>query len=109
MANQHTPGPWRYILNLSADCCADCGPSDSAAYPYLIYAGAEFVAKIATDQYCEESKDEANAQLIAAAPDMLALLRRASDSLQDYCAEINGDLNDSLAMEIDELLKKVQP
>jgi hypothetical protein len=29
------------------------------------------------------------------------LLKRASDSLNSYCADANGDLNDSLATEID--------
>ncbi len=28
------------------------------------------------------------------------LLRRAADKLQDYCERENGDLNDTLAMEI---------
>lgn len=32
------------------------------------------------------------------------LLRRAADKLQDYCAGINGDMNDSLAMEIYDFL-----
>ena len=30
----------------------------------------------------------------------IALLRRAADSLQAYCENENGDMNDSLAMEI---------
>lgn len=34
------------------------------------------------------------------------LLRRAADSLQDYCAEARGDMNDSLAMEIYKVLGK---
>lgn len=36
---------------------------------------------------------------------MLSLLKRAADSLQEYCAEVNGDMNDSLAMEIYELIE----
>ena len=28
------------------------------------------------------------------------LLKRAADLLQDYCEQVNGDMNDSLAMEI---------
>ena len=32
------------------------------------------------------------------------LLVRSANKLQDYCSDVNGDLNDSLAMEIEELL-----
>jgi len=34
----------------------------------------------------------------------IELLTRAADKLQDYCAELNGDLNDSLADEISQYL-----
>lgn len=37
---------------------------------------------------------------------MLDLLTRASDSLNYYCTELNGDMNDSLAMEIDEYIRE---
>ena len=33
------------------------------------------------------------------------LLKRAADLLHDYCAEINGDMNDSLGREIEKFLK----
>ena len=36
----------------------------------------------------------------------LDLLRRASDSLNYYCTEINGDINDGLAMEIDNYIRE---
>lgn len=35
----------------------------------------------------------------------LDLLKRASDSLNDYCAHANGDMNDSLASEIDNYIE----
>lgn len=35
----------------------------------------------------------------------LDLLKRASDSLNDYRAELDGDYNDSLASEIDKYIK----
>jgi hypothetical protein len=41
------------------------------------------------------------------APRLHALLRRAAQSLQDYCEEVNGDMNDSLAMEIEAFIKGV--
>jgi hypothetical protein len=34
------------------------------------------------------------------------LLKRAADSLQDYCEQANGDMNDSLAMEIYKALEE---
>lgn len=37
-----------------------------------------------------------------------ALLLRAADSLQDYCAECNGDMNNWLAMEIYTWLKQTE-
>lgn len=74
MSNKHTPGSWRYLPNLRF---TQEQAHDGYAYPYLIYAGAEFVAQIATDQMCEFSKDEDNARLIAAAPDLLAALQIA--------------------------------
>ncbi len=36
----------------------------------------------------------------------LRLLRRAADSLQAYCENENGDMNDALAMEIYRALEK---
>ncbi len=47
-----------------------------------------------------------HAKLIAAVPRMVGLLKKASGKLQEYCAETNGDLNDSLTLEIDTLLTK---
>lgn len=38
--------------------------------------------------------------------DALDLLRRAAGKLQDYCTDANGDLNDSLADEIEGFLKE---
>ena len=49
-----------------------------------------------------------NANLIAAAPAMYALLKRAAISLQEYCAEINGDMNDSLACEIEATIAQAE-
>lgn len=35
---------------------------------------------------------------------LVELLQRAAGSLQDYCSELNGDMNDSLAEEIEETI-----
>lgn len=82
MSNKHPPSPWRYLPNLQCDSYEQT--RDSYAFPYLIYAGAEFIAQVATDQLCELSRDEEHARLIAAAPDLLAACEGALNAL-------NGD------------------
>jgi hypothetical protein len=89
-APKHTPGPWRYLPNLTQ---TDTGESDGYAYPYLVYAGSEFVAQVATDQLCEESRDEENARLIAAAPDMHAAIRNFLDTW--YGPDHDGPANEA--------------
>jgi hypothetical protein len=66
------PPPWRYVPNLKAD---QDGNDAGHAFPYLIYAGSDFIAQVATDQMCEHSRDEEHARLIAAAPLLLAELQ----------------------------------
>ena len=39
-------------------------------------------------------------------PSMLSLLRRAADSLHEYCSDVNGDMNDSLGTEIENYLEQ---
>lgn len=38
---------------------------------------------------------------------MVGLLEESAEKLQDYCAEVNGDINDPLAMRIKKLLEGV--
>lgn len=38
---------------------------------------------------------------------MIGLLARAADSLQEYCANANDDLNDPLAIEINNFLDAI--
>lgn len=85
---KHTPGPWRYVPNLNRPHCEACGVDDWYAFPYLIYAGAEFIGQVATDQLCDQSADETNARLIAAAPDLLAELEFLADK---WAYEIDND------------------
>lgn len=70
MTTQHTPGPWEIA-----------GPADSQGEAFLIVAGDKNIAYTG-DTFDEEkhegvitAEDEANARLIAAAPDLLAALR----------------------------------
>lgn len=94
--SNHTPGPWKIIR--SSDYTGD--PADTKI---LSIEGADETTVVPTDSgYYKLS--EANARLIAAAPTMKALLLRAADQLQDYRAEIDGDYNDPVAMDIYGLL-----
>lgn len=52
----------------------------------------------------EENNVEQNVERPKNQQKMLDLLRRASDSLNSYRAELDGDYNDSLAMEIQDFL-----
>jgi hypothetical protein len=92
----HTPGPWRVV---------DHNHIKDSAGNWIASADVHGIS------YAKPTDAEraANARLIAAAPTMVDLLQRAADSLQDYCTEANGDLNDSLAAEIEKLLDSLQP
>src|SRR5271170_3247807 len=39
--------------------------------------------------------------------ELVALLQRAAGSLQEYSSEVNGDMNDTLAMEIESVLARI--
>ena len=83
----HKPGLWiRQVLN-----------DESEAYIHDKHCNA--IARVYS---------LSDASLIAAAPAMYALLKRAAISLQEYCAEINGDMNDSLACEIEATIAQAE-
>ena len=87
---KHTPGPWHAALGLKLI---------SDVYAVGVNGQRVFIAECATQR---------DALLIAAAPAMYALLKRAAISLQEYCAEINGDMNDSLACEIEATIAQAE-
>jgi hypothetical protein len=81
---KHTPGPWRVdrygIVTGGADYCtsvAECQVPPKSKFPPSEYA------RLAAEQ-------NANARLIAAAPDLLEALQLASDMLHDV-ANAPGD------------------
>ena len=88
--SKHTPGPWHAALGLKLI---------SDVYAVGVNGQRVFIAECATQR---------DALLIAAAPAMYALLKRAAISLQEYCAEINGDMNDSLACEIEATIAQAE-
>ncbi len=65
MENKHTPGPWK-VVKLES-CLTVKGPEG---------------CRVASLFMPREEMNEANARLIAAAPDMLAALRGAANHLQ---------------------------
>jgi len=70
----HTPGPW------------DCKPTSNYAHDYRLFRpGGMPLPYVAAGN--DHSVARANARLIAAAPDMLALLRVLVDPEEDYTSE----------------------
>lgn len=69
---------------------------------------SRIVALIPDCDRCYASRADFNARLITSAPKMLELLKDAADKLQDLTAEIDGDMNDSLAMKIYDFIKKLE-
>ena len=97
--NKHTPGPWK----VTGEELVSVG--DQELFHRVIRdEGERWTALVEI----EDREGEANAHLIAAAPAMYALLKRAAISLQEYCAEINGDMNDSLACEIEATIAQAE-
>lgn len=74
MSAQHTPGPWKHATNLGCKAIKGdkSGPHRQAQRREVAY----------TSGIPDEVEDEANARLIAAAPDMHALLIEAIESLE---------------------------
>ena len=69
---KHTPGPWKTQPHISLDRLE------------IRDADGRRIAECAMDFPMSAKTHDANARLIAAAPDML-------DELMNYCAECNGD------------------
>ena len=66
---KHTPGPWITYETPHGDCIIGIGPD---LEPFCDHSVAEVYLDISTDETLDEA--EANARLIAAAPELLAAL-----------------------------------
>ena len=84
MAATHTPGPWevRPFVN------------DASEFARVGFMPHATVYNPASEPMCEE--DTSNARLIAAAPDLLAVLRRV-DSQCDLPDGLRADVADAIA------------
>jgi hypothetical protein len=80
--SEHTPGPWRAYVSDDRTLWAI-----SAGDDFVIYPGNEIVDAQTWDEAfgacgsTTEGRSEANAHLVAAAPEMLEALRRADELL----------------------------
>ncbi len=82
MNTKHTPGPWHVCTN-------------KAGYPYQIRAsfadedkpgGLVDITRWASLSMPSSAEGQANARLIAAAPDMLAALKQIAGALDDWAS-----------------------
>lgn len=73
---KHTPGPWRDCLIAPSTVIIVAKESDT------------FIARVMQPMPLKKGVWEANARLIAAAPELLALLK----SILDCCADTGGDV-----------------
>jgi hypothetical protein len=76
--SKHTPGEWAHRIN-----------KDETAY--VVEAGHRLICKMswhsASDFYPKQRQSEANARLLAAAPDLLAALVAVCDRSDELCKD----------------------
>ena len=72
---KHTPGPWKYVYTNEGNDCF---------HEWYLIEGPKFITIADTPSIREEN--EANARLIAAAPDMLHALKLAANHLEACAA-----------------------
>jgi len=83
MTTQHTPGPWKVKQSQGATLRLFGGPH--------IQAGRRTIAWPDFPSVSENDTSEANARLIAAAPDLLAALK----ALFQHCAMVHNKWGDN--------------
>jgi hypothetical protein len=96
----HTPGPWRIDVNGSEDWSVDYdGPSST----YMTICGARpqpVCFAVEPSAYGNDEEVEANARLIAAAPDLLAALISARDALHQHYVDWDGEPEDAVPLQL---------
>ena len=98
---KHTPGPWEAKV-----CINKHGGWRSPSQEVNIGNGNSLIATYNTDymEYPSDEENEANARLIAKAPEMYELLKQATSYVENSnisgCHALNGDII-NLLMEID--------
>lgn len=80
MTTKHTQGPWRVKI-----------PTDgSTHYPHIVDVKYEHVLCRLTDLYCLPDRLDANAQLIAAAPELLEALESLTGMAECFADELHN-------------------
>ena len=80
MRTQHTPGPWKLVKTNSGTICND--GSELVVYHDVKAACGNTVAAVYAT-YTSEENQTANAALISAAPDLLAVVQRIAAIWED--------------------------
>lgn len=81
----HTPGPWQRCCQNKPRTCGYIFSADGQAYLAKVLELGDGV-----DPVCNDQDREANARLIAAAPDLLEALKRI-ERMIGWCGHINDD------------------
>jgi hypothetical protein len=84
---KHTPGPWRIMASITGEAatCWVVGRKESKSFADL--SDQDVIAAVTS----EGKSNDADARLIAAAPDMLAVLQELAESA-DYWSEYDVPL-----------------
>jgi hypothetical protein len=95
MSVQHTPGPWYFHVNKADTLYVVRGPKD------IVVCEMSWHSSIPC-HYTLRDESEANARLIAAAPDLLAALRLAQEQMERFDGESAGwhEANDAISAAI---------
>ncbi len=102
----YLPGPWRFKI----------GDSFSAT-DYLIeqdggddrgFERGLVIMRWKPSPYCETKIEQANARLMAAAPELLEIVREAESRVVCQCIEICGDNPDCLHHRIEAIIAKAE-
>jgi hypothetical protein len=93
MTMTHFPGPWSVYADGSG-----------ATVKAIDHGKALIVARVASKKFTAEG-NQANARLIAAAPDLLAALRVALADLQAFSDDNDGAYGKSIEIGLDALAK----
>jgi hypothetical protein len=81
-----TPGPWAIGRKLSAQ--------------WIITGYGKDIASVKVNRFADNSTNEANAHLIAAAPGLLAALKSALDHIETLCPDSHDVLKTKISATI---------
>lgn len=93
MSSKHTPGPWKW----SGEYTHPCG---KPAWTLLGRHGLYGILTCDQGSAPQDLNDEANARLIAAAPDLLEALERIARPHDCGCVPCTGQCRSQIALEI---------